>query len=96
MRCALAGAVDGAVCPAVEECADEAFCFAVGLWAIGARAEVPDTEGVTGECMDGGAVCASVVGEQLLDGDPVAGIESERSLEKPDRGGGFSSVRTSA
>ena len=39
--------------------------------------------------MDGGAVCASVVGEQLLDGDPVAGIESERSLEKPDRGGGF-------
>ena len=68
-----ADAVDRAVGPAGEQGADEAFGFAVGLGPVGAGAEVADTEGAAGDRVDGGAVGAAVVGEQLLDGDAVAG-----------------------
>src|SRR5437588_12393359 len=45
-------AVDGSVRPAVEEGADEAFCFAVGLRSVGAGAQVADAEGAAGDRVD--------------------------------------------
>ena len=48
-----ASAVDGAVGPAVEKGADEAFGFAVGLGAVGAGSEVFDPEPTAGDRMDG-------------------------------------------
>src|SRR5664279_3723793 len=78
----LAGAVDGAVGPAVGECADEAFGFAVGLWAVRSCAEVFDAERAAGERVDGGAVAAAVVGEQLLDLDAVSLVEGNGASQE--------------
>ena len=85
----VACAVDGAVGPAVEQGADEAFGFAVGLWAPRSRAEMADPEAAAGEGVDGGDVGAAVVGEDAFDLDAVAGEEGECALEEADRGGGF-------
>jgi hypothetical protein len=91
-----AGAVDGAVGPAVEEGADEAFGFAVGLRPVGAGAAVADAECLAGEGVDGGAVAGAVVGEDPLDLDAVALVVGERAAEEGDRVVAFSSVSTSA
>jgi hypothetical protein len=66
-----AGAVDGAVGPAVEEGADEALGFAVALRPVGASTEVFDPWSPAGERVAGGDVGAAVVGEDALDRDPV-------------------------
>jgi hypothetical protein len=58
----LARAVDRAVGPAFEQRADEAFGFAVGLWPVGAGAEVADAELAARDSVDGAAVGRSVVG----------------------------------
>ena len=82
----VAGAVDGAVCPAVEEGADEALCLAVGLGSVGPAAEVPDRERAASERVDGRAVGGAVVGEDLLDLDTVPSVEDERAAEEADCG----------
>src|SRR5262249_48058256 len=48
----LACPVDGAVGPAVDEGADEAFGFAVGLGPVGARAAASDAERCAGKCVE--------------------------------------------
>src|SRR5690349_8779800 len=78
-------AVDRAVGPAGEECADEAFGFAVGLWPVWPGAEVSDAELAAGDRVQDGAVGGAVVGKHALDADPVAGKEGDRATEK---GGG--------
>src|SRR2546421_12946222 len=88
-RSLAAGAVDRAVGPTVEQGADEAFGFAVGLRPARAGAQVPDPERATGERVDARAVGGAVVGQQPLDLDPVTGVEGERSAEEADRGCGF-------
>jgi len=84
-----AGAVDGAVRPAVGEGADEALGFAVGLRPVGAGAVVADAELAAGERVDLGHVAGAVVGEDRLDGYAVAGKEHARSVQEGGRGCGF-------
>jgi hypothetical protein len=43
------GAVDRAVGPAAQQGADEAFGLAVGLWSVGASAQVAQSEGAAGD-----------------------------------------------
>src|ERR1700733_2580567 len=81
-------AVEGSVGPATEDGADEALGFAVGLGSVGAGAEVPDAEGAAGDRVDHGPVGVAVVGEELLDGDSVAGVERHGPFEEGDRGRG--------
>ena len=45
-------AVERAVGPAAQECSDEALGFAVGLWSVGAGAEMVDPEGAAGDRVD--------------------------------------------
>jgi hypothetical protein len=82
----LAGAVDGAVGPAVDECADEALCFAVGLGSVGAGAAVADAEAAAGERVQGGDVGGAVVGQESLDSDAAAAVEGDCAAEEADRG----------
>src|SRR5262249_60602139 len=81
-----AGAVDGAVGPAVEERADEALGFAVGLWAARAGAQVADPELAAGDRVQRGDVGAAIVGEHAFDGDSVAGGREERAPRGSERG----------
>src|SRR6476660_1777267 len=82
-------AVDRAVCPAGEHGADEPFGFAIGLRPVVAGAQVPDPERPARDCVDRGAVGGSVVCHEPLDGDAVAGVERNGSVEEPDNGGGL-------
>src|SRR5437899_565245 len=82
----LACAVDGAVGPAVDQGADEAFGFAVCLGAARAGAEMMDAELAAGECVDRRDVGAAVVGEDSLDGDPVAAVVGGGAAKEADRG----------
>src|SRR6266516_2668852 len=79
-------AVDGAVGPAVEQCADESFGFSVGLGPVGAGSAVSEVERPAGKCVHGGAVGAAVVGEDALDADAVLAVEGGRASEER-RGG---------
>src|SRR4051794_21483191 len=85
-----AGAVDRAVGPTAEQGADEAFGFAVGLWAPRAGAEVVDPEQAAGDGVNGGDVARPVIGQELLDGDAVTGVERDRSPEEGHDCGGLS------
>src|SRR4249919_2739686 len=80
-----AGGVDGAVGPAGEHGADEALCFAVGLWPVGAGTEMTDAEPPARESVDGGAVGGAVVGDEPFDGDPVAAVKGDGAAEESDR-----------
>src|SRR5215218_2741784 len=85
----VARAVGGAVGPACEQRADEAFCFAVRLRPARARAQVADAERLAGERMDGCAVGGAVGGEQTLHPDAVASKESDCSAQEADGRGRF-------
>src|SRR5450755_201350 len=82
-------AIDGAVGPAGDQGANEAFGFAVGLGSVGLGAQMADPESATSDRVQRGAVGAAVVGEQPLDGDAVAGIERDGTPEKPNHGAPF-------
>src|SRR5689334_12537765 len=84
----LAGAVDGAVGPAVEEGADEAFGFAVGLRPVGAGAEVVDAELAAGDGVDRAAVGGAVVGQDPFDRDPVLLVVGAGAAQEGGGGGG--------
>src|SRR6266566_5266565 len=84
-----ARAVDGPVCPAVDQRADEAFRFAVGLWPVGASAAVADAESAAGERVQGRLVGGAVVGQNALDADPVAVVEGDCAAKEADRRDGF-------
>src|SRR3990172_227091 len=78
--------VDGAVGPAVSQGADEALCFPVCLGTVGTGAEVLDPELSAGKRVHYRDVGAAVVGEQLLDLDPVAAVEADGAAEEAGRG----------
>src|SRR3954453_189864 len=84
-----AGAVDGAVGPAVDQCADEAFGFAVGLVPVRPCADVFDAEAGTGERVGCCRVAADDVGEDPLDPYSVATVEGDGSAEEAARGRRF-------
>src|SRR5581483_4668667 len=75
--------------PAVEQGADEAFCFSVCLRPVGSCAEVFDRKPAAGDRVDDAAVGAAVVGEDAFDGDAVALIEGDRAAEEGNSGGCF-------
>src|SRR6059036_124704 len=85
----LACAVDGAVGPAGEHGADEAFGFAVCLRPVGASAEVADPERSAGERVHGRAVGGAVVAEDRFHADAVAAVEADSAMQEADRGGCF-------
>src|SRR5947209_1390813 len=90
VKCAgafVAGAVDRAVGPAVDQGADEAFGFAVGLGSAGPCAEVFDAELSAAERVDRRGVGGSVVGEDPLDLDAVPLVVAGRAAEEGDSGG---------
>src|SRR2546421_10869166 len=84
----VAVAVDRAVCPASEHRSDETFGFAVGLRATRAGAEVSNSKRAARDRVNRGAISGSVVGEELLDSDPVPGVERDRALEERNDGDG--------
>src|SRR5215207_8870255 len=77
-------AVDRSVGPAAEHRADEAFCFAVGLGPVGARAEVSDPLGSARDRVQSRAVGGAVVGQQSLDMDAVTLVEADGSAQECD------------
>src|SRR5688572_19744847 len=85
-RALAARGVDGAVGPAVQECADEALCFPVGLRPVGASAKVADAQAAAGEGVDRRPVAGAVVAEDALDADAVAAEEGNGAAEEADRG----------
>src|SRR3954447_5438580 len=85
-----AGGIDrAAVSPAGEQRADTALGLAVGLWPVGASAQVADPERFASDRVDGRAVGGAVVGDQPCDGDAVARVEGHGAAEKRDRGAGL-------
>src|SRR5947209_8793768 len=52
---------------------------------VGAGAEMADAEPPTGERVDGGAVGRAVVGDEPLDGDPVAAVKGDGAAQEGDR-----------
>src|SRR5439155_12159621 len=78
--------VDGAVGPAIEQGADEAFCFAVRLRSVSARAAVTDAAAAARGGVDGGDGGTAVVGEDPLDADAMPSEEGERAPQEADRG----------
>ena len=83
-------AVDRSVCPAGEEGADEAFCFAVCLWPVWSCAWVFAAELAAGDRVHDGAVGGAVVGQYALDADAVAGEEGHGAAKES--GGGRCSL----
>src|SRR5205823_5232522 len=78
---------DGAVRPAAEQRANEPLGFAVGLWPVGAGAQVADPERPAGDRVNRSAVRGPVIGQDALDSDSVPGEELDRSSEERDHGG---------
>src|SRR6516162_7526858 len=86
-RTLAAVAVDRCVGPASEHRADKPLGLPVGLRPVRARAQMPDAQGTASDRMHRGAVRVAVVGQQALDGNPIAVIEGHRTAQESDRGG---------
>ena len=66
---------------------DEAFGLAVGLRAIGFGEEMSEAEMVAGGGEEFGAIGWAAIGEELLDGDAVSGVEAEGLVQGVERAG---------
>jgi hypothetical protein len=80
-------AVAVGICPALEQGADEALGFPVGLWPVGARFADADPELVAAlapAALEAGAV----VGQDALDPDPALAVEAIAGGEEGERGVG--------
>jgi hypothetical protein len=73
----VAGVIRAGVGPLAGNGLDEAFGLAVGLRAIGFGEEVFEAEFVAGGGEEFGAIGGAAIGEELLDGDAVSGVEVE-------------------
>src|ERR1700722_5811057 len=80
------GGVGAGVGPFVGEGAVEPFDFAVGLGPVGAGALVGDAQVRAGSGPVAGAVAATVVGEDALDGDPGGGVPGGGAGQERGRG----------
>jgi hypothetical protein len=83
----LVGVVGVGADPAVEECLDEAFGFAVCLRSADAGVERGDAA-LAAALFPGALEAFAVVGEDLLDLDPVAAVEAAAAVEEVEGGGG--------
>ena len=68
---------------------DEAFGFAVGLWAVGACEGVFEAEFLAGGGEEFGAVGGAAVGEEAADGDAVLLVEGDGLAECGEDAGSF-------
>ena len=73
----ITGGVGASISPLTGEGLDEAFGLAVGLRAIGFGEEMFEAEFVAGGGEEFGSIGGAAIGEELLDGDAVSGVEAE-------------------
>jgi hypothetical protein len=73
----VAGVIRTGVGPLAGDGLDKAFGLAVGLRAIGFGEEMFEAELVAGGGEEFGAIGGAAIGEELLDGDGVSGVEGE-------------------
>jgi hypothetical protein len=73
----VAGVIRTGIGPLAGDGLDEAFGLAVGLRAIGFGEEMFEAELVAGGGEEFGAIGGAAIGEELLDGDAVSGVEAE-------------------
>ena len=75
---------------------DEAFGLAICLRAIGFGEEVSEAEFMARGSEDFGAISGAAIGEELLDGDAVSGVEAEGQVQSvEDALGAFVREKTS-
>jgi hypothetical protein len=67
---------------------DEAFGLAIGLRAIGFGEEMFEAEFEAGGGEEFGAIGGATIGEELLDGDAVRGVEAEGLVQSVEHAGG--------
>src|SRR6266849_5095040 len=92
----VAGVIRTGVGPLVGDGLDEAFGLAVGLRAIGFGEEMFEAEFEAGGGKEFGAIGRAAIGEELLDGDAVSGVEAEGLVQSvEDAGGAFVREETS-
>ena len=92
----VAGVIRTGVGPLASDGLDEAFGLAVGLRAIGFGEEMFEAEFEAGGGEEFGAIGGAAIGEELLDGDAVSGVEAEGLVQSvEDAGGAFVREETS-
>src|SRR5450432_1343122 len=90
------GVVGPGIGPLAGDGLDEAFGLAVGLRAIGFGEEMFEAEFEAGGGEEFGAIGGAAIGEELLDGDAVSGVEAEGLVQSvEDAGGAFVREETS-
>jgi hypothetical protein len=67
--------------PDLEQRADEALCFAVGLWPVGPGLADRDLVAVA-RLAPAALEAAAVIGDHALDRDPVPAVEADHSSSK--------------
>jgi hypothetical protein len=82
------GGIGALVGPATEECLDEAFGFSVGARAVGAGAQVAQSEPFAGGGKAAGDVARAVVGHDAGDCDAVAGVPGDEASKEGGSGWG--------
>src|SRR5450432_2496508 len=91
-----AGVIRTGIGPLAGDGLDEAFGLAVGLRAIGFGEEMREAELEAGGGEEFGAIGGAAIGEELLDGDAVSGVEAEGQVQSmEDAGGAFVREETS-
>jgi hypothetical protein len=91
-----AGVIRTGIGPRAGDGLNEAFGLAVGLRAIGFGEEMFEAEFEAGGGEEFGAIGGSAIGEELLDGDAVGGVEAEGLVQSvEDTGGAFVREETS-
>jgi hypothetical protein len=92
----VAGVIRTGIGPLAGDGLNEAFGLAVGLRAIGFGEEMFEAEFVAGGGEEFGAIGGAAIGEELLDGDTVSGVEAEGLVQSvEDAGGAFVREETS-
>jgi hypothetical protein len=69
------------ISPLAGDGLDEAFGLAVGLRTIGLGEEVSEAEFMAGSGEEFGAISGGAIGEELLDGEAVSGVETEGQVQ---------------
>jgi hypothetical protein len=77
----VAGVIGTGIGPLAGDGLDKTFGFAIGLRAIGFGEEMFETELMAGGGKGFGAIGGAAIGQDLLDFDPVSGVEADGLLQ---------------
>jgi hypothetical protein len=77
----VAGTIGSGIGPLAGDGLDEAFGFAVGLRSVGLGEEMLEAESPAGGGEGFGTIGGAAIGQELLDFDPVGGVEGEGLLQ---------------